>query len=208
MMTMATPLRRINLLLVLVPVLVVSNIEATDSKVALTVQQPTSGNNFQKQDETVGLLDEGGRAHVVPLSSNGVSYELPLRPGKQRLISHRKASVLSVGLFATAARNLFFVESPTRNNWAGFIFLAFLYLLEAATCSTRRYLSNIRTPSEVKDYIKQLQEAPPRVWFHLECYHYEDDDGFRYQSSSQRRHESSSSKRVTHQASDLLQFQK
>lgn len=145
---------------------------------------------------------------MVPLTIKEDSILLPDRPGQQRRLSHIKASLLTIGLFAIAARNLFWIEgSTTRQDWVGFIVLVLLYLLEAATCSTRRYLSNIQTPSEVKDYICQLQEAPPRVWFHLECYHY-DDDSFRYRSSSERRHESSSSKRVTHQASDLFQYKK
>ena len=205
--TTMTRLRRIMLLMGLVSLLVLPKIDAMESK-SLTVVQQRTGSKFQSPDETIALLDHGGRAQVVHIPRNEAPISLPTRPGKQRRISHIKASLLTIGLFASLVRNVFFVEAPTRNDWASFGFLLILYLVESATCSTRRYLSNIRTPSEVKDYIRQLQEVPPRVRFHLECYHYE-DDSFRYHSTSQHRHDSnSSSKRVTHRTSELFEFQK
>lgn len=196
-------------LLALASVLLLPGTNAIESK-SLTVHQPTSANKFQNQNpQTVGLLDTGigGRTQVVHLAEPGT---LPTRPGSQRRVSHIKATLLSIGLFASLFRNLFLLETTTRNDWVGFIFLAVLYLAEAASCSTRRYLSNIKTPSQIKEYISQLQEAPPRVRFHLECYHYEDEDGFRSSHSfSRRRHDASNnSRRVTHRASDLFQFER
>lgn len=199
------------MLLVLVSLLLLPGSVATESK-ALTVQKSTSTDRFQNQNQAAGLLDTGGRLQVVHLpNDDGESYELLTQTGKQRRISHIKASLLSIGLFATIVRNLVFVENLSRNDWVGFCFLLILYLVEAASCSTRRYLSNIMTPSQVKDYLAQLQEVPPRVRFHLECYHYEDEDGFRasYHSSYRRRHEAShNSRRVTHRASDVFVFEK
>jgi hypothetical protein len=136
---------------------------------------------------------------------------MPPRPGTERNISHIKASLLSLGIFAVLVRNLFFVgaTATSRNDWVGFVVLLVLYLVEAATCSTRRYLSNIIAPSQVQEYIYQLQQVAPIIRFHLECYHYEDDDGFSYNSSSHRRHENrSSSKRVTHRATDVYEFKR
>jgi hypothetical protein len=181
--------------LFLLTVLLVPNVEAKASS-ALTIQNPAT--QFQAQDYTVGLLDQtmSGRAQVVHVDKESVS--LPPRLGKERKVSHVKASLLSLGLFASLTRNLFVlgVEETTRNDWVGVIVLLILYLFEAASCSTRRYLSNIKTPAQAQEYMHQLQEVTPRIRFHLECYHYEDDDGFSYQSSSRRRCENSSSSKT------------
>lgn len=196
---------RLSLLLVLW----VPNVEASEST-ALTVQQSVT--KFQSQDYTIGLLDQStsGRANVVHVDKEFVS--VPPRPGTERSISHIKASLLSLGLFTVLARNLFFVgatATKSRDDWVGFIVIVVLYLVEAANCSTRRYLSNIKTPSQVQEYLYQLQQVTPRIRFHLDCYHYEDDDGFSYNSSSRRRNENrSSSKRVTHRATGLYEFKR
>lgn len=184
-----------------------SDVQATES-IALTAQQPVSVPKFQEQDYAVGLLDRAsivGRAQVVHIDKDYVS--LPL--GKERKVSHIKAYLLSFGLFASLARNIFFLEATARNDWVGFVVLLALYLVEASNCSTRRYLSNIKTPLEVQEYILRLKEVTPIIRFHLECYHYEDDDGFAFHSSPRRKHEnSSSSRRVTHRASELYDFKK
>lgn len=49
-----------------------------------------------------------------------------------------------------------------------------LYLLEAYTCSTRRYLANaLSSPVEVEDYIERLRQEPPVVSWKVRCFHYE-----------------------------------
>jgi hypothetical protein len=199
---------RLSWLFCLLFALLVSNAEASEST-ALTLQQSVT--KFQSQDYTIGLLHQSpsGRANVVHVDKEFVS--MPPRPGTERKISHVKASLLSLGIFAVLVRNLFFVgaTATSRIDWVGFVVLLVLYLAEAATCSTRRYLSNIKAPSQVQEYIYQLQQVAPRIRFHLECYHYEDDDGFFYNSSTRRRHENrSSSKQVTHRATDVYEFKR
>lgn len=200
----------VRLLLPIVSALSIAEVDGSESR-SLTVHQPNAVSNFQTQDpETVGLLEasKNGRAEVVRLPCNNAdSGKPPTLQKRKRGVTHIKASLLSVGLLATLVRNLVFVDTPTRNDWAAFVFLLILYLVEAATCSTRRYLDNIKTPLEVRDYIGQLQEVAPRVRFHLECYHYEDDDGFR--SFNHRRHTASgNNRRVTHRASEVFDFQR
>ncbi len=49
-----------------------------------------------------------------------------------------------------------------------------LYILEAYTCSTRRYLANaISTPVELEAYVERLRQEPPVVTWKVRCFHYE-----------------------------------
>ena len=197
-----TRLRSIDGLFGLIVLLGLSFVDAIDSK-SLALLPAVSKVQVQEQ-QRVALLEQGGRCQVVYIPA-GEPATLPKRPGRERRVKHVKASLLTVGLFAILIRNLFWVASPRRNDWAGFVFLWILYLVEASTCSTRRYLSNIRTPSQVKDMIREFQEVAPRVRWNLECYHYEDD--YRRSTVSRRGLDSSSSKRVTHRASEVYEFQ-
>ena len=52
-----------------------------------------------------------------------------------------------------------------------------LYLLEAYSCSTRRYLSNgMNAPSEVETYLEKIRRVEPCVTWKVRCFHYEDRD--------------------------------
>lgn len=49
-----------------------------------------------------------------------------------------------------------------------------LYLVEAYSCSTRRYLANaVSSPVELEDYIERLRHEPPVVTWKVRCFHYE-----------------------------------
>lgn len=56
-----------------------------------------------------------------------------------------------------------------------FVLVVFLlYLVEATTCSTRRYLANaISSPAELESYIEKLRQEPPAVAWKVRCFHYE-----------------------------------
>ncbi|KAL7552919.1 hypothetical protein ACHAWF_016172 [Thalassiosira exigua] len=50
-----------------------------------------------------------------------------------------------------------------------------LYLLEAYSCSTRRYLSHaLDAPAEVESYLEQIRRVEPAVTWKVRCFHYED----------------------------------
>lgn len=50
-----------------------------------------------------------------------------------------------------------------------------LYLIEAYTCSTRRYLSHaMDAPTEIETYMEKLRLAKPIVKWKVRCFHYED----------------------------------
>ena len=52
--------------------------------------------------------------------------------------------------------------------------IAVLYLIEAHSCSTRRYLANaLSGPAAVEDYIEGLRQAPPVARWTVRCFHYE-----------------------------------
>jgi hypothetical protein len=84
-------------------------------------------------------------------------------------LSHVMASCLTLSLFGTLAYNRIFCR-PT--NWIWLFILGFLYLNEAACCSTRKHLSNMLSPAEVLGKVDDLTVCPPQVRWKLECYHY------------------------------------
>jgi hypothetical protein len=50
-----------------------------------------------------------------------------------------------------------------------------LYLLEAFTCSTRRYLSHaLNAPADVEAYLERIRNVEPSVEWKVRCFHYED----------------------------------
>lgn len=50
-----------------------------------------------------------------------------------------------------------------------------LYLIEAFSCSTRRYLSHaLNAPTEVEEYLERIRLAKPVVKWKVRCFHYED----------------------------------
>ena len=52
--------------------------------------------------------------------------------------------------------------------------IAVLYLIEAHSCSTRRYLANaLSGPAAVEDYVEGLRQAPPVARWTVRCFHYE-----------------------------------
>lgn len=74
---------------------------------------------------------------------------------------------------------------------------AIAYLIESACCSTRKYLSNMLTPIDVKNMLDNLRDMRPSLTWDLECYHYRSD----YSRSKNVSHKESRTKFVTHRAS-------
>jgi hypothetical protein len=88
---------------------------------------------------------------------------------RKTCLNHVMASCLTLSLFGTLAYDRIF-HRPIDRIWT---FLpGFLYLFEAACCSTRRYLSNMLSPAEVLGKVYNLTIYRPQVRWKLECYHY------------------------------------
>jgi hypothetical protein len=61
---------------------------------------------------------------------------------------------------------------PNFENWFITTLVA-LYLTEAYTCNTRRYLANaISSPDGVEEYIEYLRQQEPTVTWKVRCFHY------------------------------------
>ncbi|CAB9506197.1 reductase [Seminavis robusta] len=134
----------------------------------------------------------------------------PLGPSTRQSSSsgnyHIKATILTV-LMAALWSPMFYPTAiiippehvPLLYTFRGIV--TFLYLLECALSSTRRYLSNSLSPQDLQQYLKDLKEASPTIVWLMECYHYRHVR--RYRSSSRGRRRSSSThheKVVTHRA--------
>ena len=74
------------------------------------------------------------------------------------------------------------------------------YLLEAITCSTRRYLSNMLSPQELINKVNDMCfNSPPIITWKIECYHY-NHKGHHYYNKGGHKYGDESSKVITHRA--------
>ena len=95
-----------------------------------------------------------------------------------RGITHKKASLLTIlliGLWSPTVMTKFFAGTSSHPSSSTIVvrcLVTILYLLECATCSTRRYLSNSMTPLDFNTYLQTLQTAAPRISWHVDCYHW------------------------------------
>eukprot|EP00521_Asterionellopsis_glacialis_P018476 CAMPEP_0195295470 /NCGR_PEP_ID=MMETSP0707-20130614/17475_1 /TAXON_ID=33640 /ORGANISM="Asterionellopsis glacialis, Strain CCMP134" /LENGTH=350 /DNA_ID=CAMNT_0040356711 /DNA_START=124 /DNA_END=1172 /DNA_ORIENTATION=- len=99
--------------------------------------------------------------------------------------------------------NLSTGSGPSKQDWILFLGVLALYLLEAVTCSTRRYLSNLYSPDEVRKCILNLIKEPPSVVWDAESFHYRSDSSRRGGHHFHHDH-NDRDKEVTHRASKSL----
>jgi hypothetical protein len=102
-------------------------------------------------------------------SSPGPTRQPLLSWSDSSMGSHLVASCLTLGLIGLAVHEFLFQRATDH---AIYWVLGLLYLGEAGRCSTRRYLSNMRSPQDVHEMIQSLVDTPPMVQWKLECYHY------------------------------------
>ena len=140
---------------------------------------------------TFGLYERNGRPaekFEIPQTvvENDSKAKLPLQISatqdslEKRYISHVKASLLTTIIFALIYRHWrvdpssFFFPKEDRNKRSIFVivFAVILYLIEAFTCSTRRYLSNALTPLQVKESLDRMKSTHPTLIWNIENYHY------------------------------------
>jgi hypothetical protein len=89
---------------------------------------------------------------------------------EQSVASKTLPRALSIGIFLV---NWTILNVPKLDRWF-VVATIILYLVEAYTCSTRRYLANaINSPSELEDFIEKLREEPPEVLWTVRSFHYE-----------------------------------
>jgi hypothetical protein len=89
---------------------------------------------------------------------------------EQSVASKTLPRALSLGIFLV---NWTILNVPKLDRWF-VVATIILYLVEAYTCSTRRYLANaINSPSELEAFIEKLREEPPEVLWTVRSFHYE-----------------------------------
>jgi hypothetical protein len=89
---------------------------------------------------------------------------------EQSVASKTLPRALSIGIFLV---NWTILNVPKLDRWF-VVATIILYLVEAYTCSTRRYLANaINSPSELEAFIEKLREEPPEVLWTVRSFHYE-----------------------------------
>mmetsp|Transcript_47515 Transcript_47515/g.57546 ORF Transcript_47515/g.57546 Transcript_47515/m.57546 type:complete len:225 (-) Transcript_47515:769-1443(-) len=180
--------------------------ESGDNTVLIDRGRNSDGNPNRGGAEFIHLGSDAAESEFITeyTSKNNVNGRLP--------ISHVKSTFLSVVIFSCIYAIYDFStlkRPPLRTSdigiWLGVAVM--LYLWEAATCSTRRYLSNAVTMTEMERAMERMRNAPPIVTWYLECFHYRFTDEFGYgggirdrrgmsgHRTSQRR-----SKVVTHRA--------
>jgi hypothetical protein len=89
---------------------------------------------------------------------------------EQSVASKTLPRILSIGIIIV---NWTILNVPNLDRWF-IVAIVILYLAEAYTCSTRRYLANaINSPSELEAFIEKLREEPPEVLWTVRSFHYE-----------------------------------
>jgi hypothetical protein len=132
--------------------------------------------------------------------------------GRSR-ISHKKASLLTI-LLATLSVGLFrqnygighlILSSSPGDNRSTLLFLtgvvAILYWGESWNCSTQKYLTNTVSPVVFGNQLNAMRGCPPRIRWHVECYHYRRGSYTNRRTSHHER-----TKVVTHRATREYQY--
>jgi hypothetical protein len=89
---------------------------------------------------------------------------------EQSVASKTLPRIVSIGIFLV---NWTILNVPKLDRWF-VVAIIILYLAEAYTCSTRRYLANaINSPLELEAFIEKLREGPPEVLWTVRSFHYE-----------------------------------
>ncbi len=153
------------------------------------------------QSRKFGYLDGFGKAKIMEMDTDDMSSLLStVRPTK--LTKHKLAGTLTVALFGSLLSQPLWRER--RGYWTTLILVSLMYLVEAITSSTRKYLSNMLTPFEVIKILHDLRDSRPTLIWDVECYHYRYTHA--HHSGKGRRAHESRTKVVTHRASQNYFF--
>ena len=135
---------------------------------------------------------------------------------ERKTLNHVVSSCLTIAIWGLLAHQLFFTSSATLSSslllgvsYRTWLYISILcYLIEAYMCSTRRYLSNMLSPTQLLDTLGSLQNTPPTITWKVECYHYNHKGHHYYTKGGQKYVGDESNKVVTHRASKKFQFNK
>jgi hypothetical protein len=158
---------------------------STSKGLALIPASDTSKRRF-------GYLDGFGSSGIKEIQGDDLSSFSSKYHAKTK---HKLSALFTVVLFgAILSRPLWDTDGGYRIAVAVAVVM---YLIEAACSSTRKYLSNMVTPNEVKALLNNLREMRPTLKWDLECYHYRST----YSISKNGNRSESRTKFTTHRAS-------
>ena len=133
---------------------------------------------------------------------------------ERKTLNHVVSSCLTLAIWGLLAHQLFMppssMSSPSLllgvsyRTWLCLFVLS--YIVEASSCSTRRYLSNMLSPVELLDAVRDMCQSPPIVRWKLECYHYNHKGHHYYTKGGQKYVGDESNRVVTHRASRSFQY--
>lgn len=144
----------------------------------------------------IGYLDGFGKSGIQELDGDDMSSLLStVRPNAKA--KHKLAAALTIGVFGTLLSRPLWGQRD--GYWTTVIIAYLLYFIEAMSSSTRRYLSNMLTPSQVIQMVNDIRESRPVLSWNIESYHYRYEHA--HHSGKGRRAQESRTKVVTHRAS-------
>ena len=154
-----------------------------------------------KEHRRFGYIDGFGKSKIIELNTDDLSLLLST-VGRTHGTKHKLAGALTLALFGSLLSRPLWPER--RGYWITVIAVSLLYLIEAITSSTRRYLSNMLTPFEIIKMLHDLRDSIPTLCWNVECYHYRYTHAH-HSGKGKRTHESRT-KVVTHRASQNFFF--
>ena len=120
-------------------------------------------------DRRFAYLDGFGSSGIKEIDGDDVSSLMSnFRP--KATTKHKLASLLTIALFGTLLSQPLW--GAHGGYWTTVIVTYVIYFIEALRSSTRRYLSNMLTPLEVKKMLNDLSESKPVLRWDVESYHY------------------------------------
>jgi hypothetical protein len=144
-----------------------------------------------------GYLDGFGNSGIKEIHGDDLSSFSSKYHAKTK---HKLSALFSVVLFGAI------FSKPLWDTGGGYriavAVAVVLYLIESACSSTRKYLSNMLTPNEVKALLNNLRDMQPTLKWDLECYHYRSA----YSRSKNGNRSESRTKFTTHRASQEYMY--
>lgn len=154
-----------------------------------------------KQQRCFGYLDGFGKSQIIEMNTDDLTSLLST-VRRSHLTKHKLAGALTLALFGSLLSKPLWRER--RGYWMTLIVASLMYLVEAITSSTRRYLSNMLTPFEVIKMLHDLRDSTPTLYWNVECYHYRYTHA--HHSGKGKRIHEGRTKVVTHRASQNYFF--
>eukprot|EP00033_Pygsuia_biforma_P001628 GCRY01001830.1.p1 GENE.GCRY01001830.1~~GCRY01001830.1.p1 ORF type:complete len:405 (-),score=35.89 GCRY01001830.1:21-1235(-) len=148
--------------------------------VGTTLSEPGFDDGLPSYEHAIGQQlhpDNPQFSGAVPKGSGGWD-DLQATQGSAFKLEKSVRSDKYLGSFLLNVATLAFLVIPgslfpdVSFKWIMFTFFFILYLVNCFSCSTHRFLRHVMPYSHVVGHINQLKSVPPKIYHHIECYHY------------------------------------